>query len=84
MCLIAGPARAAHKHSNGRPGKERATKPIDAKIDGLPPKAIEIKEYVRDTDLSNLSNNRAFLNEFFARTGHVPTLQLSWRMAPHP
>lgn len=40
--------------------KERATKRIDAKIDGLPLTAIEIKEYVRDTDLSNLANTVAY------------------------
>lgn len=40
--------------------KERATKRIGAEIDGLPLKAIEIKEYVRDTDLSNLANTVAY------------------------
>lgn len=35
--------------------KDRATKRIDAKIDALPLKDIEIKEYVRETDLSGLS-----------------------------
>ena len=32
--------------------KERAAKRINAKIEALPLKDIEIKEYVRDTDLS--------------------------------
>jgi class 3 adenylate cyclase len=40
--------------------RERATKRIDAKIDALPTKDIEIKEYVRDTDLSNLKSNVAY------------------------
>lgn len=40
--------------------RDRATKRIDAKIDGLPVKDIEIKDYVRDTDLSNLSSNVAY------------------------
>ncbi|WP_156447329.1 hypothetical protein [Bradyrhizobium yuanmingense] len=39
--------------------KERATKRIDNKIEGLPLKSIEIKDYVRDTDLSNLANTAA-------------------------
>ena len=34
--------------------KDRAAKRIDGKIADLPVKDIEIKEYVRDTDLSNL------------------------------
>ncbi len=38
----------------------RATKRIDAKIDGLPLKDIEIKEYVRDTDLGNLPRHVAY------------------------
>jgi class 3 adenylate cyclase len=40
--------------------KERATKRIDAKIDALPLKDIEIKEYVRDTSLSGISNTTAY------------------------
>jgi len=40
--------------------KDRATKRIDSKISGLPLKAIEIKEYVRDTDLTNLPGNVAY------------------------
>jgi class 3 adenylate cyclase len=40
--------------------KDRATKRIDAKIDGLPLKDIEIKEYVRDTDLGNLPRHIAY------------------------
>lgn len=40
--------------------KDRATKRIDAKIDALPVKDIEIKDYVRDTDLSNLSGTLAY------------------------
>lgn len=40
--------------------KERASKRIKAKLDGLPVKDIEIKEYVRDTDLSNLKSNVAY------------------------
>ncbi|QOZ36362.1 transcriptional regulator [Bradyrhizobium sp. CCBAU 53421] len=38
--------------------KDRATKRIDAKIDAL--KDIEIKEYVRDTNLANLSSTVAY------------------------
>src|ERR1700722_931117 len=41
--------------------KDRATKRINAKIDALPVKDIEIKDYVRDTDLSNLSSTVAYL-----------------------
>lgn len=40
--------------------KDRATKRIDGKIDGLPLKDIEIKDYVRDTDLTNLSGTVAY------------------------
>ncbi len=40
--------------------ESRATKRIDAKIDGLPLKDIEIKEYVRDTDLGNLPRHVAY------------------------
>ena len=39
---------------------ERATKRINSKIDALPIKDIEIKEYVRETDLSNLKSNVAY------------------------
>jgi class 3 adenylate cyclase len=40
--------------------KDRATKRIDAKLDALPLKDIEIKEYVRDTSLSGISNTTAY------------------------
>jgi class 3 adenylate cyclase len=40
--------------------KDRAAKRIDDKIAGLPIKDIEIKEYVRDTDLTNLPKNVAY------------------------
>ena len=40
--------------------KDRATKRIDEKIAALPLKDIEIKEYVRDTDLANLANTVAY------------------------
>lgn len=40
--------------------KDRASKRIDEKIANLPLKDIEIKDYVRDTDLSNLKNNVAY------------------------
>jgi class 3 adenylate cyclase len=40
--------------------KDRAAKRINAKIDALPLTDIEIKDYVRDTDLSNLSNTVAY------------------------
>lgn len=40
--------------------RDRATKRLDAKIDGLPLKDIEIKEYVRDTDLGNLPRHVAY------------------------
>jgi class 3 adenylate cyclase len=40
--------------------KDRATKRISAKIAALPLKDIEIKGYVRDTELSNLSNTVAY------------------------
>ena len=40
--------------------KERASKRIDDRISGLPIKDIEIKEYVRDTDLAGLQNNVAY------------------------
>src|ERR1017187_2488682 len=40
--------------------KDRAANRIDAKIAGLPLKDIEIKEYVRETDLSNIPNTVAY------------------------
>jgi class 3 adenylate cyclase len=40
--------------------KDRAAKRIDARISELPLKDIEIKEYVRDTDLTNLPSNVAY------------------------
>jgi hypothetical protein len=40
--------------------KDRAAQRINAKIDALPLKDIEIKDYVRDTDLSNLSSTVAY------------------------
>ena len=40
--------------------KKRAAKRIDDKIAELPLKDIEIKEYVRDTDLTNLKRNVAY------------------------
>ena len=40
--------------------KDRASKRIDGKIEALPLKNIEIKEYVRDTDLTNLPGNVAY------------------------
>jgi len=40
--------------------KERASSRIKAKIDGLPLKDIEIKPYVRETDLGNLPTHRAY------------------------
>lgn len=40
--------------------KERAGDRISAKIKGLPTKDIEIKEFVRDTDLTNLPGNVAY------------------------
>jgi class 3 adenylate cyclase len=40
--------------------KDRAQKRIDAKIQAMPLNAIEIKEYVRDTNLSELSNTTAY------------------------
>jgi hypothetical protein len=40
--------------------KDRATKRIDAKISALSLSGIEIKDYVRDTDLSNLSSTVAY------------------------
>lgn len=40
--------------------KDRAEKRIDSRITALPLKDIEIKEYVRDTDLWNLSNRVAY------------------------
>jgi class 3 adenylate cyclase len=39
---------------------DRATKRINTKIDALSIKDIEIKEYVRETDLSNLKSNVAY------------------------
>ena len=40
--------------------KDRAAKRIDSKISGLPLKGIEIRKYVRDTDLTNLPGNVAY------------------------
>lgn len=40
--------------------KDRAAKRIDAKIAELPLEKIEIKEYVRDTDLTNLPSTVAY------------------------
>lgn len=40
--------------------KERAAKRIDDRISEVPLKDIEIKEYVRDTDLGNLKRNVAY------------------------
>jgi class 3 adenylate cyclase len=40
--------------------KDRAAKRIDAKIAELPIKEVEIKEYVRDTDLTDLPSNVAY------------------------
>ena len=40
--------------------KDRASKRIDGRIEALPLKNIEIKEYVRDTDLTNLPGNVAY------------------------
>ena len=40
--------------------KDRASKRIDARIAGLPAKDIQIKEYVRDTNLTGLPNNVAY------------------------
>lgn len=40
--------------------KDRASKRIDAKIEAVPLRKIEIKEYVRDTDLTNLPGNVAY------------------------
>lgn len=40
--------------------KDRASKRIDSKIEALPLKDIEIKEFVRDTDLTNLPANLAY------------------------
>jgi len=40
--------------------KDRASERIDAKISELPLNSIEIKEYVRDTDLTNLPSNVAY------------------------
>ena len=40
--------------------KDRAAKRIDVKIAGLPIKDIQIKEYVRATDLTNLPSNAAY------------------------
>lgn len=40
--------------------KDRAARRIDARIGGLPAKDIEIKEYVRDTNLAELPNNVAY------------------------
>ena len=38
---------------------DRASKRIDAKIEAVPLKKIEIKEYARDTDLTYLPGNVA-------------------------
>jgi class 3 adenylate cyclase len=40
--------------------KDRASKRIDSRIEELPIKDIEIKEFVRDTDLTNLPSNVAY------------------------
>lgn len=40
--------------------KDRATKRVDAKISALPLKDIEVKDYVRDTDLSELPGTVAY------------------------
>ena len=40
--------------------KERATKRIDARLSELPARDIEIREYVRDTDLTSLPMNVAY------------------------
>lgn len=40
--------------------KDRATKRIEAKIAGLPTKNIEVRDYVRDTDLTNLPGHVAY------------------------
>src|SRR5947199_9818962 len=40
--------------------KELASKRIEARVKDLPLKDIEIKDYVRDTDLTNLSNEVAY------------------------
>lgn len=40
--------------------KERASKRIDARIAEVPLKEIEIKDFVRDTDLTNLPRNVAY------------------------
>src|ERR1022692_5234362 len=40
--------------------KDRASKRIDARIAEVPLKEIEIKEFVRDTDLTNLARNVAY------------------------
>lgn len=40
--------------------KERASKRIEARMDELPAKDVEIKEYVRDTDLTELPMNVAY------------------------
>ena len=40
--------------------KERAADRISGKIKSLPTKDIEIKEFVRDTDLTNLPKNVAY------------------------
>lgn len=40
--------------------KERATKRIDARLSELPARDIEIREYVRDTDLTGLPMNVAY------------------------
>jgi len=40
--------------------KDRAEKRIKSKIDGLAVNDIAIKDYVRDTDLTNLPNNVAY------------------------
>jgi hypothetical protein len=40
--------------------KDRAAKRIDSKISGVPLKGIEIRKYVRDTDLTNLPSNVSY------------------------
>lgn len=46
--------------TNRKWDKERATKRIEAQIKNLSLKDIQIKEYVRDSDLNNLPNNFAY------------------------
>src|SRR5216683_640934 len=41
--------------------KDRATERVNSRIAGLPIKDIEIRDYVRDTDLANLPRKVAYL-----------------------